>query len=434
MPPSQWHEWQGFVGSIYNRPAPNSRLMWPNYNDQENRSRVSQLVERGVRVWGPERVYIGEDVSLDRIRPGAELMNASITGETTFIGRRAQIGVSGLARIHQSQIGAECIIGAGTYEHCVLLSGARTRGFAELREGAVLEEEAEIAHNVGLKNTVFTIGVVAGSSINYCDVLVTGGSSRSDHSEIGSGAIHFNFDPRGDKFGSLLGEATGCLLRSRRIFVVGNSGIVGPVHLHFGAVIAAGSMIRKDVGENELSSGEALRKSGEYDLEKYYDLNRKFCTTAKLIGNLHALRIWYRSIRLDFADSEEKHLYLAAESELHRHLQHRVRQLSNVVDKLERSLSKPCKTQERSFHQQHRKLLENKQKIISFLLEEKDAQPPSIVVAEYERHRRSQSHAGSIRALSNESVELSTKWLRDIASEPERKMWGLFTSGNKSSN
>jgi len=400
--------------------------MCPNYNDQENRSRVSRLVERGVRVWGPERVYIAEDVPLDRICPGAELMNAFLTGETTFIGSRAQIGVSGLARIHQSQIGSSSVLGAGVYEHCVLLSGAKTRGFAELRQGTVLEEEAEIGQNVGLKNTVFSIGVVAGSCINYCDVLVTGGSSRRDHSEIGSGAIHFNFDPRGDKFGSLLGDATGCLLRSRRIFVGGNSGIVAPVHLHFGAVIAAGSMIRKDVSENQLSSGEPLRQSGEYDLDKYRDVSRKFCTTARLIGNLHALRIWYRSIRLDFADSGEKILYVAVERELHRHLQHRVRQLSDVVDKLERSLSRRGNTHELAFRQQHRKLIENKEKIISFLLEEKGTQPPSIVIAEYERHRRRQGHADSIRALSKESVELSTKWLRDIASEPERTMRALF--------
>jgi len=400
--------------------------MCPNYNDHENRSRISRLAKRGVRVWGPERVYIGEDVLLDRICTGAELMNALITGETTFIGSRAQIGVSGLARIHQSQIGASCILGAGAYEHCVLLSGARTRGFAELRQGTVLEEEAEIAHNVGLKNTVFTIGVVAGSCINYCDVLVTGGSSRSDHSEIGSGATHFNFDPRGDKFGSLLGDATGWLLRSRRIFVGGNSGIVAPVHLRFGAVIAAGSMIRKDVGENELSSGEALQQSGEYDLEKYYDLSRKFCTTAKLIGTLRALGTWYRSIRLAFADSEEKILYVAAELELDRHLQYRAQQLSNVIYKLDRSLSKPCTAQDRAYHRQHRKLLENQDKITSFLLEEKDDHPPSPVVAEYEMHRRSKDHAASIRALSKESVELSTKWLREIAIGPERPMRALF--------
>jgi UDP-N-acetylglucosamine/UDP-N-acetylgalactosamine diphosphorylase len=400
--------------------------MYQNYDDLENRSRVSRLAERGVRVWGPERVYIGEDVPLDRICPGAELMNAFITGETTFIGSRAQVGVSGLARIHQSQIGSSSVLGAGTYDHCILLSGTKTRGFAELRQGTVLEEEAEIAHNVGLKHTVFTIGVVAGSCINYCDVLVTGGSSRGDHSEIGSGAVHFNFDPRGDKFGSLLGDATGYLLRSRRIFVGGNSGIVAPVHLHFGAVIAAGSMIRKDVGENQLSSGETLQQSGEYDLDRYCDLSRKFCTTAKLIGNLHALGIWYRSIRLEFADSEEKLLYAAAERELYRHVQHRVRQLSYVVDKLERSLSKPCKAQERAFHRQHRKLLENKAKIISFLLDEKCEPPPSSLIAEYERHRRSQGHAASIRALSSAAVELSTEWLQNIANEPERTMRALF--------
>jgi UDP-N-acetylglucosamine/UDP-N-acetylgalactosamine diphosphorylase len=400
--------------------------MCPDYSDQGNRSRISRLTERGVRVWGPERVYIGEEVLLDRICPGAELINALITGETTFIGSRAQIGVSGLARIHQSQIGSSCVLGAGTYEHCVLLSTAKTRGFAELRGGTLLEEEAEIGHNVGLKNTVFTIGVVAGSCINYCDVLVTGGNSRTDHSEIGSGATHFNFDPRGDKFGSLLGDATGWLLRSRRIFVGGNSGLVAPAHVRFGAVIAAGSMIRKDVGENELSSGTALHHSGEYDLEKYYDLSGKFCTTAKLIGNLHALCTWYRSIRLAFADSEEKPLYVAAERELNGHRQYRAQQLSNVIDKLGRSLSKPSTAQDRGYGRQHRKIIENRDKITSLLFEEQDVPPPSVVVAEYERHRCRKGHAASIRAMSQESVDLSAKWLREIAIRPERAMRALF--------
>jgi len=255
---------------------------------------------------------------------------------------------------------------------------------------------------------------------------VSGGSSRSDHSEIGSGAVHFNFDPRSDKFGSLLGDATGCLLRSPRIFVGGNSGIVAPVHVQFGAVVAAGAMIRNDVGANQLSSGESLHHTGEYDLDTYYDLTRKFCTTAKLIGNLRASATWYRSIRLPFADSEEKLLYMAAERELDRHLQYRAEQLSKVIDKLERSLSKPSRAQHRMFQRQHRMLLDNREKIVSFLLEGMDLQPPSLLVAEYERHRRSNGHPASIRALSRESVELSTKWLGEIAIRPERAMRALF--------
>jgi acetyltransferase-like isoleucine patch superfamily enzyme len=378
-------------------------------------------------MWGPERVYIGEEVRLDSICPGAELLNAFVTGENTFIGSGAQIGISGLARIHESQIGSGCLLGAGSYDNCVLLPGAKTRGFAEIRRGTVLEEDAEVAHNVGLKNTVFTIGVVAGSCINYCDVLVTSGSSRAHHSEIGSGAIHFNFDPRGDRFGSMLGDATGCLLRSRPIFVGGNSGLVAPVHLGFGAVIAAGSMIRKDVRENQLSSGEPLQQAGDYDLEKYFDLSRKFCTTAKLIGNLQAMRAWYRFIRLPFSDSESKFLYLAADSQLEHHLQYRVEQLTKVIGKLERSVSKPCTTPlDRRFQQQHRKLLDSRHNISVFLLEENVSPAPAPLIGEYERNRRTQDHAASIRSLSNTTVELATEWLREIAAGPQRPMRALF--------
>lgn len=402
--------------------------MCPDYNEQANRARISRLAERGVRLWGPERVYVGEEVRLDNICPGAELLNAFITGENTFIGSGAKIGVSGLARIHESQIGSSCVLGAGSYEHCVFLKGAKARGFAEIRQGTLLEEDAEVAHNVGLKNTVFTIGVVAGSCINYCDVVVTGGSSRADHSEIGSGAIHFNFDPRGDKFGSLLGDATAFLLRSRRIFVGGNSGLVAPVHLGFGAVIAAGSMIRKDVGQNQLSSGEPLQQGGDYDLEKYFDLTRKFCTTAKLIGNLQAMRSWYRLLRLPFSDSESKLLYLAGDRQLEHQIRYRIEQLTKVIDKLERSLSKPCATaQDRQFHQQHRKLLSNRDNIGAFLLEERPVQPPTTVISEYERNRRTQDHAGSIRGLSNEAAGLATEWLKEIAAAPQLRMRALFS-------
>src|SRR5204863_1943267 len=125
-----------------------------------------------------------------------------------------------------------------------------------------IEEEAEVAHNVGLKNTIFTVAVVAGSNINFCDAFVTGGTSRRDHSEIGSGAVHFNFSPQRDKFGSLFGHAIGVLLRSPGIFIGGNSGIVAPVSIGFGAVIPAGVIIRSGeeqaYGISETAGGNAV--------------------------------------------------------------------------------------------------------------------------------------------------------------------------------
>jgi bifunctional N-acetylglucosamine-1-phosphate-uridyltransferase/glucosamine-1-phosphate-acetyltransferase GlmU-like protein len=137
--------------------------MESSYDDLGNRTRLSWLAQNGVKVWGPDRVYVSEEVQLDRIAPGAELINATITGATTFIGTKSQIGNAGLARIDETQIGSSVVVGAGSYENCVLLRGAKVRGFAEFRQGTVLEENAEAGHNVGLKNTVFTTGVVAGS-------------------------------------------------------------------------------------------------------------------------------------------------------------------------------------------------------------------------------------------------------------------------------
>src|SRR5215813_13713794 len=122
--------------------------MEPTYDETGNRRRLAELSGRGVKIWGADRVYVGEDIALDRISPGAVLLNATVTGSTTFIGAGAQIGTSGLARIHNAQIGANTLLGAGFYEHCVLLNGAKTRGFAEFRPGTILEEEAEVGHNV----------------------------------------------------------------------------------------------------------------------------------------------------------------------------------------------------------------------------------------------------------------------------------------------
>ena len=67
------------------------------YDDRGNQNRLLRLAERGVKTWGPERVYVGEDVDLQRISPGAELFNGRITGAHTFIGTGAQIGISGIA-------------------------------------------------------------------------------------------------------------------------------------------------------------------------------------------------------------------------------------------------------------------------------------------------------------------------------------------------
>jgi bifunctional UDP-N-acetylglucosamine pyrophosphorylase/glucosamine-1-phosphate N-acetyltransferase len=402
------------------------------YDEPGNRGRVARLLSCGVDVWGAERVYVGAEVPLENISAGVILMNAVLTGEHTVIGRYSRIGSSGIAKIHNTQIGEDVELGAGSYAHATLLDRVKVRGFAEIRQGTILEEQAEVGHNVGLKHTVFTAAVVAGSSINFCDAFVTGGKSRDDHSEIGSGCVHFNFDPRGDKFGSLIGDVTGVLLRSPRIFIGGNSGVVAPIHVDFGAVVSAGSIVRRDIGANQLyRSIEVPTHSDSYDPERYYDLRRKFMTTAKLVGNLHALAEWYREIRLPYARGPEAVLYRSAIKNILIHVQHRASEIAKTIAKLEQSLFKskiPGRAAE-LFSNQHERIVEARESIVSMLTGNEDLRkltPPKNFVEEYRRLRVDQSHMDAVRGLSEPSVASAVTWLQCMASSLSSQMQKVF--------
>ena len=347
------------------------RDVYREYDEAGNRHRIELLRKQGVEVWGTARVYISPDVCLEKICPGAVLKNANISGAETMIGPRAEIGTSGTAVLCNSQIGNDVELGAGFYESSTLFSCSKARGFAEFRAGTLLEETAEVGHNVGLKNTFLGLGVVVGSNINLCDIVITGGSSRQNHTEIGSGTVHFNFDPRRDKFGSLLGNAAGILLASPPIFVGGNVGLVAPLHVGYGAVIPAGTTVRSDIPNGKLfraSSPEQEKGMKDFKPALYFDISRKCITTARLIGTLHALREFYELVRMPFCDSWEMHLYKAAVARLATHAEHRVRELRSTIDRLRGSIEYAESTKRSlQFVLQHRLLVTKKDWISEIL-------------------------------------------------------------------
>jgi UDP-N-acetylglucosamine/UDP-N-acetylgalactosamine diphosphorylase len=394
-----------------------------NYNEAGNRERVQRLRDRGVDVWGPERVYVAADVPLDNIEPGASIYQATLSGPELRIGRGSRIGVSGHARVADCQIGRDVELGAGTYEGATFLDGAVVRGFAEIRPGTLLEEQVDAAHSVAFKNTILTATVVTGSVINYCDLFMSGGTSRSDHSEVGSGVIHFNFDPRGDKYGSLIGDVRGMLLRSAPVFVGGQCGLVGPVHIDFGAVVAAGSLVRRDVTADcvhfENFESQAI---SHFDREIYTGLRRKFLTTAKLIGSLRALDAWYEQVRLPFADEHQKPLYCAAQQQARVHIAERIKRAEKIIAKLERSIEKSTALGDpllQKFHGEHRLLIQNSGGIQKILAGSGDvAAAPPAVLEQYEKARASMTHLEAVRKLDEFAAEAAANWLHQIAQEP----------------
>ena len=378
------------------------------FDDGANRLRLAWLQDSGVEVWGPDRVYIGDEVPLDAIEPGATIYHATLSGKNLRIGKGSSIGRSGHALVEDCRIGRDVELGAGSYSRATILDGSKVRGFAELRPGTLLEEDCEAAHSVAFKNTILTATCVTGSLINYCDVFMTGGTSRSDHSEVGSGVVHFNFDPRGDKWGSLLGDARGLLLRSAPIFIGGQAGLVGPLHVDFGAVLAAGSIARRDIGPDRVRfEGAEAREVEGFDRNRYGSLAPKLRTTARLIGNLWAFWAWYQAVRLPFADDREKPLYESAQNQARVHIEERVKRLRKIVEKLAAGAARSP---------EHEALIASGEDLAAAWLAPPDeAPPPSEFLQEYEAKRGAAAHIDAVRGISPEAAEAAAGWLRKIA-------------------
>src|SRR5262249_6401802 len=229
--------------------------------------------------------------------PGTRLI-----GARTFVGPGAKVGSEGPAVLENTLIGERAEIASGYLKEAVMLRDAKVGSNAHIRAGTLLEEEASTAHAVGLKHTVLLSFVTMGSLINFCDGLISGGTSRKDHTEVGSGFIHFNFTPRGksgDKATpSLIGDVPhGVFLRQRRIFLGGLSGIVGPQKVGFGSCTVAGQVLRREAPSNRLV-GDVPRKVDKEFYARVEAPDRILKLNLEYIGHLTALQAWYRDVRL----------------------------------------------------------------------------------------------------------------------------------------
>lgn len=270
--------------------------------------RIRKLTEKGVMIIDPRQTYISGEVDLDRIYKGCALYPGTrLTGARTLIGSFAQIGTEGPAAIHDTIIGSHAEVASGYLTEATLLPGAQAGANSHFRAGTLLEEKASTAHTVGLKQTILMYGVTFGSLINFCDALVSGGRSRAEHTEVGSGFIHFNFTPwgrHGDKATpSLVGNVTdGVFLDRDRIFLGGMSGIVGPLSVGFGAITVAGQVVRDSVADSNIRSDTGGKtdkdrpasdvKRSDKRLERIRERNIEF------IAQLFALNAWYVQVRL----------------------------------------------------------------------------------------------------------------------------------------
>ena len=279
--------------------------------------RLRLLADRGVQLIDPRQVYVEDDVVLEQIFPESILYPGTrLSGKNTVIAPGAKIGSEGPATIVDSVIGASAEVASGFVTGSVLLDKARIGANGHIRSGTLLEEGASVAHAVGLKQTILTCFVTLGSLINCCDCLISGGRSRSNHTEVGSGFIHFNFTPwgeSGDKATPSLigGVPRGVFLREERIFIGGLSGMVGPLQVGFGSFSVAGQIIRSDIADHRIYSDLPRKVDAPWDFGIRDVADVRLQRNLEYIGHLCALKAWYVDVRMARLSPNEPSSYRA---------------------------------------------------------------------------------------------------------------------------
>ena len=265
------------------------------------------------------------------IHPGCRIFNSSI-------GPGCEIGAEGPVVIENCQLGRNVKLKGGYFSGAVFLDDSNMGSGAHVRAGTILEEQANGAHTVGLKQTVLLPYVTLGSLINFCDVLMAGGTSRKDHSEVGSSYIHFNFTPNQDKAtASLVGDVPhGVLLNQKPIFLGGQGGLVGPARIAYGTVVAAGGICRKDLlEENCLHVPSApAEKTIPFEPGRYGNTDRILKNNLIYIGNINALKAWYQNVRVLFIRDEfDQAVFDGALKNLDLILDERFQRLEKFIEK-----------------------------------------------------------------------------------------------------
>jgi UDP-N-acetylglucosamine/UDP-N-acetylgalactosamine diphosphorylase len=310
--------------------------------------KIADLIRKGVDIPNPLTLDIGDEVPLKHISGnGVKIYpGCRIYGKSTVIADGARIGAEGPATIDNCQIGPKVELKGGYFKGSVFLEKATMALGAHVREGCILEEEANGAHCVGLKQTILFPFVTLGSLINFCDCLMAGGTSRKDHSEVGSSYIHFNYTPDGNKTTpSLIGDVPrGVMLDQPAIFLGGQGGMVGPLRLGYGNVAVAGTVLRKDTLEDrKIITGETYPASvSDHKPHSYRQLPRIIKNNLIYLANLAALESWYKNVRKSFFSKMVSGdlLYLGVLDKLAMARRERISRLIAMTEKVPRTHAK----------------------------------------------------------------------------------------------
>ena len=219
----------------------NNRVQLASIERAYQAEQAEALMLQGISLLDPSRfdlrgeVEVGQDITID--------VNVIIQGKVT-IGSNVTIGANCIlidsiiednATIHANSILEQAIVG----QHCDV------GPYARLRPGTVMKEQSRVGNFVEMKKTILG----KGSKANHLTYL--GDTEVGEGANIGAGTITCNYDGV-NKFKTFIGDGA---------FIGSNSALVAPASIGINATIGAGSVITKEVGDNELAIARAKQRN-----------------------------------------------------------------------------------------------------------------------------------------------------------------------------
>lgn len=187
-------------------------------------ARRKQALASGCTLLAPHTVYFSFDTNIEPdvlVEPNV-FFGANVTVES------------------QAEIRAFSYI-----EGAVIKSGAIVGPFARIRPNTIIAENARVGNFVEIKNSILKQNAKAGH-LSYIGDTVIGASAN-----IGAGTVTCNYD------GVLKHKTT----IEDGAFIGSNTSLIAPVTVGKNSIVAAGSVISKDVAEHELAVTRAQQKS-----------------------------------------------------------------------------------------------------------------------------------------------------------------------------
>jgi bifunctional UDP-N-acetylglucosamine pyrophosphorylase / glucosamine-1-phosphate N-acetyltransferase len=216
------------------------------------KSVVSLEVDAGSVLGVNTRVELAEVEALFQVKKRKAMMLdgvSMIAPETVFFSWDTEVGAETTIEPNV-YFGTKVKIASGVTIHAfchiegaTIASGAHIGPFARLRPGADLREGAKAGNFVEIKKSIIS----KGAKVNHLTYI--GDAEIGEDANIGAGTITCNYDGY-NKFVTKIGAGA---------FIGSNSALVAPVSIGDGAIVAAGSVITKDVPENAVAFGRALQ-------------------------------------------------------------------------------------------------------------------------------------------------------------------------------